>query len=99
MLTSVLAFSISYPWRKEFFTNIPFLIVVVLAFAANCVICMVPGADWSEFKLDHLPTTNVRLYLLITSLGFSVFIYLLQKLVLEPISYKIVKKYHKIPWI
>jgi magnesium-transporting ATPase (P-type) len=98
-LTSVLAFSISHPWRKEFFTNVPFVVVTVLALVFNVLVCMVEQVDWSEFNLIHLVTTNVRLYLLIASIGFSVVIYVTQKCILEPLANRIIRKYPKIKWI
>lgn len=99
MLVSVLAFSISHPWRKQFWTNLPFLIVTLLALAANVVLNLVEQADWGKFMLSHLVSFKLRAWLLGTSLGFALLIYGVQKWVLEPISYRLVKKYHKIPWI
>ena len=98
-IISVLAFSISHPWRKQFWTNIPFLIVTAIAITANILICMVPEIDWSEFLIVHLQTTNVRFYLLIASLGYSILIYVLQKFVFEPVTYRLIKKYQHISWI
>lgn len=46
-LFSVLAFNISSPWRKEFWTNVPLVIVAVLALAYNVVSTVVPAAAWS----------------------------------------------------
>lgn len=98
-LVSVLAFSISHPWRKQFYTNIPFVIVTLLALIYNILCCMVPALDWSLFNLKHFKNNDIRLYLLIASLGFAFFIYITQKCIFEPLTYRIIRKYPKIKWI
>ena len=44
---SILAFSIAAPWRKYFFTNIPFMIVTVLALVYNQIIILWGSGTWS----------------------------------------------------
>jgi len=39
---SVLAFCISKPWKKYFFTNLPFMIVLTLNFTYDVLVCLVP---------------------------------------------------------
>jgi cation-transporting ATPase 13A3/4/5 len=39
---TLLAFSISRPWRKEFFTNVPFTVLLVLVLALSTVLVIVP---------------------------------------------------------
>lgn len=75
------------------------MVVTLLALVYNILCCMVPALDWSLFKLGHLISNDVRLYLLIASLGFAVFIYITQKCIFEPLTYRIIRKYPKIKWI
>lgn len=81
-LVSVLSFNISHPWRKEFYTNVPLVLAALLAFAYNIVMTLWSDADWDIFKLKHLVSFEVRLYLMIASVSFSIFIYVSQKCVL-----------------
>lgn len=46
---SVIAFSISRPWKKIFLTNIPFMIVLVLVFTYDILICLVPDSRLTVF--------------------------------------------------
>jgi len=64
-LFSVLAFNISKPWRKDFWTNIPLLLVVLMALAYNILATLIKEADWEVFELVHLHSQQLRVYLLI----------------------------------
>ena len=50
-LFTVLAFSIGGPWRKPFFTNIPFMVVFVFIITYSIVIVMVPAARLGGFQI------------------------------------------------
>lgn len=39
---TLMAFSISRPWRKEFYTNIPFTILLVLTLALSTILIILP---------------------------------------------------------
>lgn len=41
---TLLAFSISKPWRKEFYSNVPFTILLVLVLALSSVLVVFPEA-------------------------------------------------------
>ena len=41
---TLMAVSISHPWRKEFYTNIPFMIVLFLVLSYSVVMIVVPKA-------------------------------------------------------
>lgn len=98
-LISVLAFNISRPWRKEFYYNAPLVVAAALALAYNLIMGLVQAADWDIFKLIHLISFEVRLYLTVASVGFCILIYLCQKAVLEPLSYRLIKKYPHKKWL
>ena len=96
---SVLAFNISKPWRKEFFTNIPLVLIAVLVLVFNILMSLFDWADWSEFELIHLQKDDVRYFLLLESLCFAVFLYVAQKCVLEPLTFRLARKYERKSWI
>jgi magnesium-transporting ATPase (P-type) len=98
-LVSVLAFNISRPWRKEFYFNAPLVVAAALALTYNVVMALVAGADWDIFDIIHLISFEVRLYLTLASLLFSILIYVCQKAILEPLSYKLIKRYPKKKWL
>lgn len=53
-LFSVLAFNISKPWRKDFWTNIPLLIMAIVALTYNVLATIIKEVDWDVFELIHL---------------------------------------------
>ena len=95
-LASVLAFNISRPWRKEVFTNLPLVIVTVLALAYNTILAVVPGGRLGIFSLINLSDNpDVALFIYVAGLGFSIFMYVNQKFILEPLSDWLIRKYPK----
>jgi len=81
-LASVLAFNISDPWRKEFYTNLPLMIVAVLTLVYNTLLTFLPDLDWSQFELTHIITMNLRLALFLGGMAFSLFMYINQKCIM-----------------
>jgi magnesium-transporting ATPase (P-type) len=83
---SLLAFSISKPWRKEFYTNVPFMIVLVLVFGYSVLLAIVPDARISIFKLDWMNAERLNVFVLGIALLFGFFMYSVQKFIMEPFS-------------
>jgi len=79
---SFLAFSISKPWRKEFWTNIPFMIVLVIVFVYSVLICVVPDARLGIFELSYMNVSRVNGFVLGIALLFGFFMYGSQKFIL-----------------
>ena len=83
---SLLAFSISKPWRKEFYTNVPFMVVLVIVFTYSVLLTIVPDARISIFNLSWMYAERLNVFVLGMALLFGIFMYSAQKFVLEPIS-------------
>lgn len=95
---SVMAFSISRPWKKFFFTNWPFMIVLVLVFAYNFLICLYPPARLEIFFVQEF---DMRWQGLMCGMGcaFGVFMYIVQKLCLENMFNWLREKYPEKQWL
>ena len=75
------------------------MIVMVLAFLYNVGMALFEEITWSEFYLIHLVSDKLRWFILGESLIFMVFLFGMQKCVLEPITYRLIKKYEHKKWI
>ena len=95
----MLAFNIAQPWRKPFYTNLPLMISVVVTLFYNQVLLLWEGGTWSEFEINYLPSFRIRVVLLLTSWAFSAVIFINQKIVMEPFSNYLVKKYPQKKWL
>lgn len=85
---SVVAFSISHPFKKFFVTNLPFTIVLIIIFTYDVLIILVPASRVPLFLLETaiLPINYKYQGLLLGySLGVGIFMYVCQKFILEPI--------------
>ena len=96
---SFVAFSISKPWRKEFFTNVPFMVVFVVSFSYSVLLALVPGSRLPGFELSYMSSSLVNLYVLLMALIFGILLYVNQKYVLEVVSARLRKKYPHLMWI
>lgn len=97
-LFSVVAFSISKPWKKEFYTNPYFMVVLIIVFAYDIIICLVPEARIPDFFIN---TFDMRWQGLLCGLGcaFGVFMYIVQKFMLEPLFRTLREKYPEKQWL
>ena len=95
---SIMAFSISRPWKKYFFTNIPFMIVLVLVFTYDILICVVPQARLEVFFLQEF---DMRWQGLMCGMGcaFGIFMYIVQKVFLESLFNWLREKYPDKQWL
>lgn len=98
-LFSVIAFNISGPWRREFFTNPPLMVVILLTFAYNAVIALVPMLRVPDFELEYLPSFRLELWLYGSSLVVGLLLYLNQKFILEPICARLIRRYPHSKWL
>lgn len=96
---SFLAFSIATPWRKWFWTNIPFMIVLVIIFSYSFIIVVVPDARLSIFEVSWMTVDRLNWFVLGISLLFGFFIYSVQKFILEPVSVWLKEKYPDKKWL
>lgn len=80
-LCTMLAFSIGGPWRKPFFTNIPFMIVFVLVITYTIVIVVVPDARLEGFQLIYMYDSGLCGFILGVGLGFGIIFFCIQKFI------------------
>lgn len=78
-LFTLLAFNIGEPWRRNIFTNIPFMGVFVFIIIYTILIVFVPDTRIPDFFLIHIHSTNLEGFILGMGLLFGLAIYLLQK--------------------
>jgi|LakMenE01Jun11ns_1017448.scaffolds.fasta_scaffold9838569_2 hypothetical protein len=95
----LIAFTIGRPWKKPFFVNIPFMIVLLFSLTYSSIIVMVPEARLSVFGLDFMHFDSLNGFILGMSWAFGMFIFLLKKLVMEPFSFWIRNKYPEKTWL
>lgn len=96
---SFLAFSISKPWRKEFYTNIPFSIILIFVFVYSVLLVIVPGARLDIFEISWMESQRLNGFILGISLLFGIFIYVVQKYILQPGSSWLKSKYPSKKWL
>ena len=82
-ISTLMAFFISHPWRKGFYTNIPFMIVLLFIMTYSIVIIVVPKSRLKIFEVTYMDYQPLNLYILGLALGISFVIYVVQKLLLE----------------
>lgn len=96
----MIAFNIAKPWREYFLTNLPLMFTIVLTLAYNQLLILLGDSAWAEFHAnDFVPDMKMRWIIFGASLGFSIIIYAVQKLIMEPISSKLIESYPHIKWL
>jgi len=99
-LFTALAFNISRPWRKEAFTNPPLIIVTLLGVAYNTLIAVVSASRLGVFELSNMPDErNLALTIYLGGLGLSLFLYINQKCIMEPLSERLIKNHPDKKWL
>lgn len=73
--------------------------VALLTLALNTFLTFIPEVDWSEFQLVNIISERLRFTLFMGSIAFSLFMYINQKCILEPFSYRLIKKYPHLKWL
>lgn len=95
---SVIAFCISTPWKKHFVTNPWFMIVLILVFTYDILICMVPESRIPDFMIGEFDITY-RGTICGMAIAFGLFMYVLQKFVLEGLFNHLREKYPEKHWL
>lgn len=108
---TMIAFNIAKPWREYFFTNLPLMIAIFFTIAYNQILIFWKDGSFIELHAyDYLPDTqpdgstipgdySMRWVIFGASWGFGVLILVLQKLVFEPVSGYLIKKYPEHKWL
>lgn len=95
---TVLAFNIGAPWKRPFFTNPFFMLVLAFIFTYSVLICVVYKARISKFHLQRLHM-GWNVMVLGLGLAFGVFMYALQKFLMEPLFNWLRRRHPKISWL
>ena len=99
-LSLMLTFSIAKPWRAYFFTNIPLMVIIAFVVFWNIFIILYSTPNLNALLLEsNFPTMTIRWAIFAFSVGFSILIYVNQKLILEPLSAYLIKKYPHKKWL
>lgn len=96
---TLLAFSISKPWRKHFLTNPLFDIVLVLVLVYSLVIIVVPASRLNLFEVVFMNYQPFNWYIFGLALGIGIVIYVNQKFIMEPFFAWLKMKYVDKQWI
>jgi len=78
----VLAFNISSPWRKGFYTNIPLIIASIGVFGYNTLLFFVEETRLEVFSMNHWVSVEVELVVFLWSFAVSLGLYINQKCIL-----------------
>lgn len=98
-LFTLLAFNIGTPWRRPVFTNIPIMVIFVIVFVYTCLIVVVTSTRLPEFMVLYINDEQTCGFILGIAVMFGVVIYLLQKLVWEPLAIWLRKSYPEKTWL
>lgn len=99
-VVTMIAFNIAKPWREYFFTNLPLMIAIVLTLMYNQFLIFWSDASWVEFHAsDYVPDYTMRWIVFGASWGFGLVIFVNKKLILDPLSDKLIKAYPHVHWL
>lgn len=85
-IATLLAFTISQPWRKEFYTNPLFMFVLVLILPYSIIMMVVPDARLEIFQIRSLKhDQGFYWYIFGLAIGIGTTIFVAQKCILEPL--------------
>ena len=108
---TMISFNIAKPWREYFFTNLPLMIMIIFTLAYNQILIFWKAGSFIELHAyDYLPDTqadgstlpgdySMRWIIFGASLGFGLVILILQKLIFEPLSIYLIKRYPEYKWL
>jgi cation-transporting ATPase 13A3/4/5 len=96
---TLISFTIGRPWKKPFYTNKPFMLVLFISLTYSILIVMIPQARLAVFSVNFMDNEKVNGFVLGIALAFGLFIFVLEKVVMEPLSLWLRKKYPHIKWL
>lgn len=98
-VATLLAFSISKPWRKPFFTNPFFMVVLIIIGTYNLIMIVVQEARLAIFSISYMSYQPFNWYVFGLALGIGVLLYVVQKFILEPFFNWLKEKYPEKGWL
>jgi len=78
---TAIAFSSGHPWRKPFFTNVFFMIILVIVLVYAILILAAPVTRFSQFFIVMMDDMRVNGFVLGMGLLFGLTVLILQKFV------------------
>lgn len=81
---TVIAFTVSKPWRKEFYTNIPFTAALFLSMGYSSAMIVMPNIRLGLLDIVHMEYQPLNWLVLGSSWGLGIVILVVQKCILEP---------------
>ena len=85
IVASIMAFMITKPWKKEFYTYLPFTIPYVIVALYTALLYIVPALRPAFFHLTHINSATFCRFLLLLGLSVGFLIIFIQKCVLIPL--------------
>ena len=98
-LFTVVAFCIGQPWKKSFYTNKLLVISLLIVFIYCILVVVVPATRWDKFVLVYMNDDNLNGFIVGIAIAFGLTIFLLQKLLWEPLSIWLREKYPEKKWL
>jgi magnesium-transporting ATPase (P-type) len=74
---TLIAFTIGRPWKKPFYTNKPFMVVLFISLTYSILIVILPLARLAVFEVKYLDSEKINGFVLGVALGFGIFIFIL----------------------
>lgn len=96
---TLLAFSISKPWRKDFYTNPLFMIVLIVMLSYSLIMIVVPGARLALFEISYLNYQPYNWFIFGLAIGIGILLYIVQKFILEKLFNYLREKYPDKNWL
>ena len=91
-------FSIAYPFRKNFWTNWPFTLSIVLIFTAGCLMVVMPASFFLKHYFDILPFTddyNYTYWVILSIVLNMILTYSCEKIIVSQLTYASDRRLHK----
>jgi hypothetical protein len=80
-LATLVAFTLGEPWKKPFYTNKIFMVVLIIIVTYSILIVVVPASRISDFQIDYMSDNKLNGFVVGLALAFAFGIFILQKLI------------------
>lgn len=80
-LATLVAFTLGQPWKKAFYTNKIFMIVLVIIVTYSILLVVLPASRISGFQIDYMSDKAMNGFVVGIALAFAFGIFILQKLI------------------
>ena len=84
-MSCLLACCIGAPWRKPIYTNIAFMVILLVVLCYSVLLVVVPSARLSDFKISYMDSPQLNSFILLMGVCVGLLIYLTSKLIVKPL--------------